>query len=132
MKHFTLNELTRSDTATRLHIDNTPDEAAVAALNGLVDNVLDPLREALGMPITVTSGYRCPQLNKVVGGVYTSQHQTGHAADVTTGDRVLNRKLFQLIQDLKLPFDQLIDEKNFAWVHVSHDERRGRRQVLKL
>ena len=131
MKYFTISELTRSDTALRLGIDNTPDESVVAALEALVRNILDPPREAWGRPITVTSGYRCPQLNRAVGGVSNSQHLSGYAADISTGDRVLNRRLFQLVQDLKLPFDQLIDEKNFAWIHVSY-AMVPRRQVLKL
>lgn len=131
MKHFKLSELTRSDTALRLGLDNTPDEAAVAALEALVRNILDPLREAWGRPIIVTSGYRCQQLNRAVGGAAHSQHLSGYAADISTGDRVLNRRLFQLAQNLKLPFDQLIDEKNFAWIHISYAQV-PRRQILKL
>ena len=66
-------------------IDNTPPSSAVKALNDLVDNVLDPLREAWGGPIRVNSGYRCPELNRIVGGTPTSQHQRGEAADITVG-----------------------------------------------
>lgn len=99
---------------------------------GLVDNVLDPLREAWGHPLTVSSGYRCPALNRVVGGSATSHHMKGMAADITTGNKVDNRKLFQQIIDLNLPFTQLIDEKDFSWVHVSYDPANVKRQVLKL
>ena len=68
MKYFSIKELTRSTTARRLGIDNTPPASAVIALHQLVDHVLDPLREAWGGPIRVNSGYRCPQLNKAVSG----------------------------------------------------------------
>lgn len=131
MKYFTFDELSRSDTATRLNIDNTPSPAARSNLAALVDNILDPLREAWGKPITVNSGYRCPALNKAVGGSATSQHMSGQAADITTGNKVDNARLFQLVQDLGLPFDQLIDEQGFEWIHVSYSPRH-RRQVLKL
>ena len=132
MKYFTIQELSRSEKARQTGIDNTPSDSIVSNLTALVDNVLDPLREAWGKPIIVTSGYRCPRLNKAVGGATKSQHLTGHAADITTGDRVNNRKLFQMLIDRKLPFDQLIDEQNFTWVHVSYDPARNRRQILRL
>lgn len=120
MKHFTLTELTRSATARRLGIDNTPSPEAVAALTQLVDNVLDPLREAWGAPLYVTSGYRCPALNRAVGGVPHSQHILGQAADVTTGNIDGNRRLWQLLQSLKLPVDQVINEHGYRWLHISH------------
>ena len=120
MKHFTMSELTRSATALRLGIDNTPPQAVVAALTQLVGNVLDPLREAWGHPIYVTSGYRCPALNRAVGGVARSQHLRGEAADVTTGSRDGNRRLWQLLHDLHLPVDQVINEHNYQWLHISH------------
>jgi uncharacterized protein YcbK (DUF882 family) len=111
MRYFTLQELTRSATARRLGIYNTPPASAVKALNELVDNVLDPLREAWGGPIQVNSGYRCPTLNKAVGGSPYSQHQRGEAADITVGTPSANRRLLALIKRLDLPVDQCIDEK---------------------
>lgn len=132
MKYFSFQEFERSETAYKHGIDNTAPESARKNIAALVDKVLDPLREAWGKPITVTSGYRCPQLNKIVGGSATSHHMRGMAADITTGNKVENRKLFQLIMDLNLPFTQLIDEKNFSWVHVSLDPENVKRQVLKL
>ncbi len=131
MKYFTIEELCRSDTAQRLGLANRPTAQAIEKMTALVDNVLDPLRQAWGGPITVSSGYRCAALNKAVGGVANSQHLLGEAADITVGSRTQNRKLFQLIRDLKLPFDQLIDEKGMQWVHVSYSPRH-RRQILKL
>jgi hypothetical protein len=98
----------------------------------LISNVLDPLRKAYGHPITVTSGYRSPRLNAAVGGVKTSQHQRGQAADITAGSPEENKKLFDLAQELNLPFCQLIDEKKYKWVHISYDKNNVKRQVLHL
>ena len=132
MKYFTIKELCRSTTADRKGIDNRCGIDIEANLTALVDNVLDPLREWYGKPIVVNSGYRCPALNKAVGGATTSQHMSGQAADIDTGDRQQNKLLFEHIRK-NLPFDQLIDESNFAWVHVSYRaDGRNRNQVLKL
>jgi hypothetical protein len=132
MKYFTIAELTRSDTARRLGIDNTPPASAVKALTVLVDEVLDPLREAWGGPIRVNSGYRCPELNKAVGGTPSSQHQRGEAADITVGSRSANRRLLALIKRLDLPVDQCIDEKGCRWIHVSHRAGHNRRMYMKF
>lgn len=131
MKYFSFQEFERSDTAYKHGIDNTAPESARKSIAALVDKVLDPLREAWGKPITVTSGYRCPELNKAVGGAATSQHLLGEAADITTGNPVDNRRLFQMVQSLRLPFDQMIDESDFTWIHISYSPR-NRRQILKL
>ncbi|MBR5725248.1 MAG: peptidase M15 [Muribaculaceae bacterium] len=132
MRHFTIKELVRSETARRLGIDNTPPASAVTALNALVDHVLDPLRDTWGGPIRVNSGYRCPELNKAVGGTPTSQHQRGEAADITVGSRSGNRRLLALNKQLDLPVDQCIDEKNCRWIHVSHRTGRNRRLYMKF
>lgn len=132
MKHFTIKELCDSDTARRRNIKNDPTAEIEKNLTALVDNVLDPLREAWGKPITVNSGYRCPALNRAVRGSVTSDHIKGFAADITAGTRAENKKLFQMILDLGLPFKQLIDERNYSWVHVSYDPNNLRHQILKL
>lgn len=138
MKHFSIQELTHSDTAIRKGIVNTAPKEAQENLTHLVDNVLDPLREAWGGPITVTSGYRSAALNKAVGGSATSDHLKGCAADITVGSREQNKKLFMLIQKLGLPFDQLIHEKGSVkdgpdWVHVSYRRvGQNRKQILYL
>lgn len=132
MEFFTIKELTRSTTAEARKIDNTPTREAEANIIALIDNVLDPLRRAYGGPITVTSGYRSPKLNASVGGVKTSQHQKGQAADITAGSLEENKKLFDLAQELNLPFCQLIDEKKYKWVHISYDKNNVKRQVLHL
>ena len=131
MKYFTFAELTRSATAQAKGIDNTPPVEVKVALKMLVDNVLDPLRERWGSPIIVTSGYRCPRLNQVVGGAKHSQHMKGEAADITAGTVAKNIQLFELLRSSGLPFDQLIDEKGYRWLHVSYGARH-RRQVLHL
>lgn len=129
MKYFTIDELCRSDTAKMRGIDNNPTEEVKKNLTTLVEKVLDPLREAWGKPIRVNSGYRSPAVNRLVKGVATSMHLTGHAADITTGNPVDNRKLYQLVQDLKLPYFELIGKKyDFKWLHISHHPGRERRQ----
>lgn len=134
MKYFTMNELTHSATAIRKGIDNTPDNTAKANLTALVANILDPLREAYGKPIVVSSGYRCAKLNRAVGGVARSQHITGQAADIqsVSKSKAEHKKLFELAQRLRLPFDQLIDEYDYKWVHISFNTRGNRRQVLHV
>lgn len=125
MKYFSINELTRSATANRLGIDNTPSEAIRKNLEKLINTVLDPLREAWGAPIIVTSGYRCHALNRAVKGSKTSQHVLGQAADLkTVGDKPENnKKLFELakkmVEDGRIVVGQLIDEYGYDWVHIS-------------
>ena len=131
MKYFTIQELSHSDTAVARGIDNCPTAEAIHNLTKLVENVLDPLREKYGKPIRVSSGYRSAILNRSVNGATSSQHRLGEAADITVGSKEENRKLFEIIR-LELPFDQLIDERDFSWVHVSFRESRNRKQVLKL
>lgn len=131
MRHFTISELCSSDTAKAKGICNMPTPGIERNLTALVDNVLDPLRDWYGKPIRVNSGYRCPALNKAVGGVANSQHLTGQAADIDTDDWAENRKLMKHIED-SLDFDQLIWENGGAWVHVSYRaDGKNRRQVLR-
>lgn len=132
-KYFTINELTKSSTAQRLHINNNPTQEVKDNLNKLIDNVLDPLRELYGKPIIVNSGYRCTKLNKAIGGAKNSQHLVGQASDIRTvqNTKESNKELFDLIKNSKLPFDQLINEYDYNWVHVSYSSR-NRRQVLTI
>ena len=134
MKYFTMDELTHSATAIRKGIDNTPDSKVKANLTALVANVLDPLREAYGKPIVVSSGYRCAKLNRAVGGVARSQHLSGQAADIQSAgkSRSEHKKLFDLARKLNLPYDQLIDEHDYKWVHISFNPKGNRRQVLHV
>ena len=139
MQYFTIQELYRSQTAAARGIDNTPSLYALQNLTALVDNVLDPLRATWHRPITVTSGYRCPQLNRIVGGSATSQHTKGEAADITATPSTPqdNYQLGRLIAQLG-DFDQLIFEDTGRndllplWIHVSY-KRLGfnRREIRK-
>lgn len=136
MKHFTIEELCRSNTARQKGIDNIPTPEIRQKLETLILRLLDPVRSEWGSPITVTSGYRCPELNRAVGGAVSSQHMKGEAADITAGNREKNRRLFELIarmaQTGQLRFDQLIDEKNYQWIHVSYRADGNRNQILHL
>lgn len=135
MKYFTIKELTKSSTAEAKGINNTPTPEIKANLERLVEKVLDPLREKYGKPIIVNSGYRCPELNKAVGGSKTSDHMNGFSVDITASSKKENAILFQIIKD-NFDFDQLIWEKGNSeypdWVHVSYNPNRLRKQVLKM
>ena len=120
MVYVTINELCYSATAQANGINNTPNATQRNALIALVDTVLDPLRRAWGKPILVNSGYRCPALNKADRGVASSQHLRGEAADITTGSPATNMPLYDLAIALRLPFDQLIGERGYTWLHISH------------
>lgn len=117
MKYFTIDELTHSDTASRLGISNIPDNRATACLHRLVASTLDPARQQLGQPIYVNSGYRCPGLNKAVGGAKRSLHMSGRAADITTRAPDGNARLYNILQSL--PHTELIWEKQGTWIHVA-------------
>jgi uncharacterized protein YcbK (DUF882 family) len=131
-KYFTTRELCQSNVATLRKIDNTPPPEVVSSLVELIENLLDPVREQWGASLTVNSGYRCPELNRAVGGATTSQHLTGEAADITTGSVAENRRLFEMIADSGLVFDQLIDERDYRWLHLSYCKSANRRQILHL
>lgn len=134
MKYFSIEELCASDTAERKKIDNTPNADARLRMQTLIEQLLDPIRAAWGGPITVNSGYRSPELNKKVGGVSNSQHLKGEAADITVGSQEANKRLFDLIVELRqngrISFDQLIDESNYSWLHISFKATGNRNQVL--
>ena len=132
--NFTLKELTKSDTATRLGLDNTPDEATIENLKLLCQEVLQPVREHFGKSVTVNSGYRSPESNAAVGGSKTSDHCKGQAADIEI-DGIPNPELAKWIMD-NLDYTQLILEfytqgqPNSGWVHVSYDPNNIKMQEL--
>ena len=131
IKYFSLSEFLKSATAKRLGIDNTPTFEVVDNLNKLAD-YLDVIREKVGKPILISSGFRCPVLNKAVGGVSNSQHQKGLAADLICADMESLEKVLRETGG----FDQLIKEhrkgSNSFWFHVSVCNRNGkpRQQVI--
>jgi len=132
-EHFTLEELYASATAKAKGIDNTPKLADIVNLIWLTIKVLEPLRKAQGVPVRISSGYRCQRLNAAVGGVATSQHMRGQAADICIdGDMEKGRRWFEWIKT-HCDFDQLIWEhssKGTYWIHVSYNYQRNRKQVI--
>ncbi len=122
-KSFTLAELC----VTSARLDNAPGPKEIEALRALTVGILQPLRDAVGVPVNVTSAYRAPAVNKAVGGAKTSQHVLGEAADIVVAG-MSSREVCETIIALNLPFDQLIQEFG-RWTHVSRGPR-NRRQVL--
>jgi hypothetical protein len=134
--HFYLHEFTRSQSAERHGIDNTPDEAVIANLTALCVNVLEPVRKHFG-PININSGYRSLPVNALLGSKPTSQHVTGHAADIECASSD-NAHVADWIRR-RLKFDQLILEfhtpgdPHSGWVHVSWvSPEKNRNQVLTI
>lgn len=115
--HFSMDELTYSQTAARLGIDNTPGPTEVENLNRLCSVLLEPIRAMLNVPIHVDSGYRSPLVNHLIGGAADSAHMDGRAADIIPYDVGL-KTAFDIIRNSSLPYDQVIIECN-AWIHVS-------------
>ena len=132
--NFTLKELTKSDTATRLGLDNTPDDEALENLKVLCEMVLQPVRDHFGKSVTVNSGFRSPESNAAVGGSKTSDHCRGQACDIEIPG-VANADLAQWIMD-NLDYTQLILEfytpgiPDSGWVHVSYDPDNLKKQEL--
>lgn len=134
-KYLTLAELTTSQAAIRHKIDNTPSNEIIEKLKIIGDKVFDPMREALGKPIRVSSGYRSAKLNKKIGGAKSSQHVKGEAIDLQGMEGLKNSEIFEYIKE-NLEYDQLIwefgDHKEPAWVHVSYKKTGNRKQILKI
>jgi zinc D-Ala-D-Ala carboxypeptidase len=124
-KNLTLSEVTKSITAKRLNIDNTPDDWVTENLRQVAVNIFQPLRDSFKCPIYVSSGYRSPELNTAIGGSIRSQHVEGRALDLDADvfGNCTNSQIFQYIKN-NLEFDQLIwefgDDDNPDWVHVSY------------
>jgi hypothetical protein len=132
-KHVSYKEGVRSNTATRLNLDNTPGSYELSNMGILTDNIFEPLRKWVGGPIKINSFFRCENLNKAIGGSSRSQHCQGRAIDLddTFGHKT-NAEMFQYIKE-NLNYDQIIwefgDDTNPDWVHVSYvsdNENRGR------
>lgn len=121
--YFTIQELCASTTAKQKGIDNTPSAAVKTNLQKLITNLLNPIREAYGKPIVISSGYRCPALNAAVGGVANSQHVTGQAADLQATSSGSLADIFRAAVKVG-GYDQLIIEhaKNTVWVHISYSD----------
>ena len=134
-KYFTLDELTRSETAKRLGYINVPTQENIENLDKLVTNILDDMREAWGSPIRISSGYRVPRLNKAVGGVANSKHLEGKAADIQPIGKDFDEFTAFVVEWLKdKDFDECIIESNgkTRWIHISYDENNNRKKIFTL
>ncbi len=132
--NFSLSEMVKSETALRHGLDNTPGEQEIENLRLLCENVLQPIRDAYGVPVKVNSGFRHPEVNAAVGGSKTSDHCQGQAADIEIPG-VANADLAEWIKD-NLEFKQLILEfytpgvPDSGWVHVSYVEGENIKKVM--
>lgn len=127
-EHFSLPEFVVSQTAIRKGIDNTPPSQAIINLQQLCIHVLEPIRKELGV-VNVSSGYRCPKLNKAIGGAATSQHTEGKAADITISGKSV-AEVFDHVRNSDIEFDQMINEFDGAWLHISFNLGNNRRECL--
>jgi len=131
-KNFVLSEITRSNTAKRLNISNAPDKEHLRNLQVIIRDLIQPMRDALG-PIRITSGYRSPQLNRVIGGSRKSQHCKGQALDLQfwKAGKMCNKEIYDWVVKEEIEFDQMINEFNFAWIHISLRDKDNRKQILE-
>lgn len=129
--HFALGEFTRSESAKREGLDNTPTAEHLENLKTLCEKVLEPIRLKYGS-INISSGYRGKMLNHFIGGSVNSDHCVGRAADIDmddSGTGVTNKEIFEYIKD-NLEIDQLINEFNYSWIHVGYRKGANRKQIL--
>lgn len=127
--NFKMSELIYSETAIKNNVNNMPDINSLDNMLNLIYYCLQPARELLGAPIIITSGYRNPLVNRLVGGVNSSQHTKGQAADFTVSG-ITPSQIISIIKTSKIEFDQLINEYD-KWVHISYNKGKNRREVLK-
>ena len=132
-EHLDLSEVTRSNEAKRKGISNMPTPEHIENFKKLAENIFEPIRKHFGVPIMISSGYRSKELNKAIGGATTSQHLLGQAIDIDmdgTSKGVTNKMVFDYIK-AHLNFDQLINEFDYSWVHVSYNPTgKQRKQIL--
>ena len=130
--NFTMSELLHSDIAEKYNIYNVPDKEHLDNLLLLICNVLQPLRNYIGKPIIITSGYRNPRLNShpLINGAPNSQHCTGQACDFIIKG-MTPKQIIEKIDASGIEFDQAISEKN-VWVHISYNKDNNRRQIMYI
>ena len=131
-KNFLLSEITNSNAAKRLGIENEPTEKHLENLQRIVDILLQPLRDALG-PIRISSGFRNSSINRAIGGSRKSQHCKGEALDIQfwKDGKKCNEEIYRWILDSGIEFDQMINEFDSSWIHISLAKRINRKQVLE-
>jgi len=130
--NFVLSEVTRSNAAKRLGIDNGPNKDHLRNIQRLVSNLVQPMRDALG-PIRISSGYRNPNVNRAIGGSTKSQHCKGEAMDLQfwNDGKISNKEIYDWVLKSGVEFDQMINEFDFAWIHISLKKEGNRKQVLE-
>jgi len=131
-KNFSRAEIEHSNTAKRLGISNEMSEKHLENMQRLIDNLIQPMRDALG-PIRISSGYRSPSLNRAIGGSRTSQHCKGQALDLQFWEKgkMNNKVIYDWILESDLEFDQMINEFDFSWIHISLKKNNNREQLLE-
>jgi len=131
-KNFTLSEITKSNTAKRLGIKNVPDKEHLKNMQVLIRDLIQPIRDAIG-PIRISSGYRNPQLNRAIGGSTKSQHCKGEALDLQfwKDGEMCNKEIYDWVLKEGIEFDQMINEFDFAWIHISLKDSKNRKVVLE-
>ena len=131
-KNFSRAEIEHSNTAKRLGISNEMSEKHLENMQRLIDNLIQPMRDAIG-PIRISSGYRSPKLNKAIGGASRSQHSKGEALDLQFWEKgkMNNRVIYEWVLESGVEFDQMINEFDFSWIHISLKSRENRNQVLE-
>jgi len=130
-EHISYKEATQSPTAIRRGINNNPPDNALPFMKAVAEQCFEPLRKWYGKPIKINSFYRCPELNEVVKGASNSQHVKGQAIDIDAGSREENKKLFDYIKT-NLIYDQVINEYDYSWVHVSFNPGQNRNQAFAI
>jgi len=131
-KNFSRSEIEHSNTAKRLGISNEMSEKHLENMQRLIDNLIQPLRDSIG-PIRISSGYRSPSLNRAIGGSSRSQHSKAEALDLQFWEKgkMNNKVIYDWILESDLEFDQMINEFDFSWIHISLKKNSNRKQTLE-
>ena len=131
-EHISYNEATLSPTAIRNGIKNVPNDIQLENMKLVAEMLFEPIRKRYGKTIKINSFFRCEELNKKVGGSATSQHTalSGAAIDISGGSKEENKLLFEIAKEFD--FDQLINEYDFSWVHISYKLKGNRKQILVI
>jgi len=130
-KNFVLSEIIRSNTAKRLGISNEPKKEHLKNLQRIITSIIQPMRDDLG-PIRISSGYRSPSLNRAINGSNKSQHTKGQALDLQfwKEGNMCNKEIYDWVLESDIEFDQMINEFDYSWIHLSLKEEKNRKQVL--
>ena len=131
-KNFSRAEIEHSNTAKRLGISNEMSDKHLENMQRVIDNLIQPMRDAIG-PIRISSGYRSPKLNKAIGGSSRSQHSKGEALDLQFWEKgkMNNKVIYDWVLESGVEFDQMINEFDYSWIHISLKSKENRSQILE-